>query len=239
MPTLAPDSAEAKAIDASLSQWRQGDLALEERWFIHVGDASQPLTVAASEAAGTGLQALTTEVAGLAVVSQTCDVIRRCVERPYIEIAPLVRVDAKDLVSIQRGYRPALATLPVLLAEACAVDLDRVMTVEKSIVAGWMRTSGCASDRESRAFARALARKCVRFAFPDDFTEFADKLHQRLSDKHERMTRGTPSATYEKFASRRVRLGMRNRPPSSFGLSGMIRAQRPKERTGRTCSPHG
>ena len=54
MPTLAPDSAEAKAIDASLSQWRQGDLALEERWFIHVGHASQPLTVASSEAAKTG-----------------------------------------------------------------------------------------------------------------------------------------------------------------------------------------
>ena len=186
MPTLAPDSAEAKAIDASLSMWRQGDLALDERWFIHAGDSSQPLTVASAEASESGIQAFTTEVAGLAVVSQTCDVVRKCGERPYVEVAPLVKVDAKDMLPIQRGYRPALATMPVLLAESCAIDLDRVMTVEKSIVATWKRTAGCASDNESRAFAQALARKRARFAFPDDFAELADKLQQRLSDKHQK-----------------------------------------------------
>ncbi len=60
------------------------------------------------------------------------------------------------------------------------------MTEEKSLVASWSRTPGYASDTEDRAFAQALARKRVRFAFPDDFTLFAKKLQVRLADKHEK-----------------------------------------------------
>ena len=50
MPTLASDSEDAKRIDQALQEWRQGDLALEEQWFIHVGDASEPLTETAAGA---------------------------------------------------------------------------------------------------------------------------------------------------------------------------------------------
>lgn len=188
MPTLTPDSSTAKGIDAALQGWRQGDLALEEHWFIHAGDPAAPLTEASAEAVDAGIQALTSEVAGLAVLTQTCDVVRTCVMRPYVEVAPLVRVSPDELVTIQRGRRPALATLPALLSNNLAVDLDRVMAVEKAIVARWSRTPGFTSDAEGRTFARALARKRARFAFPDDFTEFARKLQGRLADKHERAT---------------------------------------------------
>jgi hypothetical protein len=188
VPTLAHESAEVKAIDAALQHWRQGDLALEEGWFIHIGDPAEPLTDASAEAADEGLQAVTSEVAGLAVVTQTCDVVRTCVTRPYVEVSPLVRVGADDLSAIQRGRRPALATLPALLASGLAVDLDRVMTVEKSVVASWTRTPGYIADVDARTFAQALARKRLRFAFPDDFTELAKKLHGRLADKHEKNT---------------------------------------------------
>lgn len=188
MPILTPDSSTAKGIDAALHAWRQGDLALDQHWFVHVGDPAAPLTEASAEAVDAGIQALTSEVAGLAVITQTCDVVRTCVMRPYIEVAPLVRVNADELLTIQRGRRPALATLPALLSSNLAVDLDRVMAVEKSIVAKWSRTPGFASDADGRAFAQALARKRVRFAFPDDFTELTRKLQGRLADKHERNT---------------------------------------------------
>ena len=62
------------------------------------------------------------------------------------------------------------------------------MTVVKSIVATWKRTPGYADDADGRAFAQALARKRVRFAFPDDFTGFARKLQARLGDKHDKNT---------------------------------------------------
>lgn len=187
---LAPDDSATKQIDAALSEWRQGDVALEEGWFIHAGDPTAPLT-AASEAVAPGedaIQALTSEVEGLVVLTQTCDVVRTCTSRPYIEVAPLVLVAASDLPSIQRGRRPALAALPALLERCLVVDLDRVMTVEKSIVAKWKRTPGHTTDADARAFAQALARKRARFAFPDDFTAFTRKLQARLSDKHEKNT---------------------------------------------------
>lgn len=188
MPTLAPDSPEVMGIDTALGQWRQGDLALEEKLFIHLGDPAEPLTEASAEASGEGLQALASETAGLVVVTQTCDIVRTCVIRPYVEVAPLVRLEAEALLEVQRGRRPALATLPALLPSSLAVDLDRIMTVEKSVVAKWKRTPGYTLDIEGRAFAQALSRKRVRFAFPDDFNTFAKKLQGRLVAKHEKDT---------------------------------------------------
>lgn len=183
--TLAPDSAEAKRINASLQEWRQGDLALEESWFVHVGNGSLPLSDAAT-GADAGLQALTSEVVGLVIVTQTCDIVRDCTTRPYIEVAPLVRVSDADLKQMKRGRRPAYATLPAVEKELLVADLDRVMTVEKSIVAAWKRTPGFTQDEDGRAFAQALARKRVRFAFPDDFNEIVRNLHSRLGDKHDK-----------------------------------------------------
>lgn len=81
MATIAPDSDEAKQVDAALQSWRQGDLALDERWFTHVGDPAAPLSEAAAQSEGSGVQALTSEVAGLVVLTQTCDIVRSCTGR--------------------------------------------------------------------------------------------------------------------------------------------------------------
>lgn len=184
MAALGPDSDEAKRIDTALAQWRQGDLALEESWFVHVGDPRVPLTGAAAEASEGEIQALTSEVRGLIIVTQTCDIVRACIDRPYVEVAPLVQVSEDNLQQVKRGRRPAYASLPSLEGECLVADLDRVMTVEKSVVATWSRTPGYTNDADGRAFAQALARKRVRFAFPDDFTVLVDRLHRRLVDKH-------------------------------------------------------
>jgi len=103
-------------------------------------------------------------------------------------VVPLVRVSAGALQAVQRGRRPAYATLPALLQASLVADLDRVMTVEKSIVSSWRRTPGYTNDADGRAFAQALARKRMRFAFPDDFTTFARKLQDRLAEKHDKST---------------------------------------------------
>jgi hypothetical protein len=112
VPILAPDSPEVTGIDAALNEWRQGDLALDESWFVHVGDPAEPLTDASAEAGAEGLQALTSEVAGLVVVTQTCDVVRTCLTRPYVEVSPLVPMRADDLLAVQRGRRTALLVHP-------------------------------------------------------------------------------------------------------------------------------
>lgn len=188
MATLAPDSDEVKRIDAALQEWRQGDIALDESWFVHVGDPSVPLTEAAAQVDDTEIQALTSDVRGLVVVTQTCDVVRNCVVRPYIEVAPLVQISEDDFRTVKRGRRPAHAMLPAVEKDLLVADLDRVMTVEKSIVAKWTRTPGYTLDADGRCFAQALARKRVRFAFPDDFTTLMKKLQGRLTCKHDKST---------------------------------------------------
>src|SRR5581483_2348009 len=58
--------------------------------------------------------------------------------------------------------------------------------VEKSVVAQWTRTPGWTSDEQLRAFSQALARKRVRFAFPDDFAALVKPLRDRLAGKHDK-----------------------------------------------------
>ena len=71
------------------------------------------------------------------------------------------------------------------------------MTVEKAIVAGWTRIPGWETDNDLRDFARALARKRSRYAFPDDFVAAARSLQERLTDKHNKQTDEGP--IFERF----------------------------------------
>jgi hypothetical protein len=184
-PEGSVDSQEA-VIDRALQAWRQGDCTLEPQWFVHRINPSLALTPAGSTAAQEGAELAEQRVNGLVVVSQTCDIVRACQERPYLEVCPLVQVSDEALQQIERGRRPAFAFLPQLAGRQLVADLDRTMTVEKAMVLCWSRVPGCASDPEVRAFAQALARKRARFAFTDDFNLWARKLQGRLAEKHHR-----------------------------------------------------
>ena len=158
------------------------------QWFVHRLDPGAPLTELSAEVAEGGGDLAETQVSGFVVVSQSCDVVRSCVERPYVEVAPLVEVGSDELQTIERARRPRYAFIPGLRDRGLVGDLDRVMTVEKAVVAGWERVSGCVTDRQRRAFSQALTRKRSRFAFPDDFTELVRKLQSRLHEKHDKGT---------------------------------------------------
>lgn len=177
------------AIDEALAAWRQGDCVLGEQWFVHRFDPALPATPEATTA--TTSAALETDlaealVAGLIVASQTCDVVRSCAERPYIEVCPLVEVDDAALRQVERGRRPRYGYVPLLADRKLVADLDRTMTVEKPVVAAWDRIAGWSTDTQARAFAASLARKRVRFAFPDDFTVLVRALEDRLAEKHDK-----------------------------------------------------
>jgi hypothetical protein len=174
------------AIDATLSEWSQGDCTIgEDCWFVTRFDPSRPLTSAAEDvAAETDLAE--SAVSGFVVVTQTCDLVRSCADRPFLEISPLVSVDAAQLAEIRKLKRPQYAYIAGVADSFLVADLDRVMTVEKSMVAAWERIQGCQNDTDTRNLAEALTRKRSRFAFPDDFTSFAKKLQKRMQDKHEK-----------------------------------------------------
>ncbi len=172
------------SVDGALVLWRQGDCVLGEHWFAHRLDTSCPITEAGRAAAEADADLAEQEVAGFVVVTQTCDIVRSCVDRHFVEVCPLVVVERERLGEIERGRRPAYGFLPRLASRNLVADLDRVMTVEKPLVARWERVPGWDTDAEARNFARALARKRLRFAFPDDFTALAKKLSARLGEKH-------------------------------------------------------
>ncbi|MEL6605289.1 MAG: hypothetical protein AAFP20_18910 [Cyanobacteria bacterium J06614_10] len=177
-----------ESVDASLKEWRQGDFVLGEHWFAYRIDPQQPLTESPQFSESEGNDLIEVETRGLVLVTQTCDIVRSCEARPYIQVAPLVEVEEDSLREIQRCRRPQYACVPEAIAYRLVADLDRVMTVEKTIVASWERQSGCSNDQENRAFAQALARKRVRFAFPDDFISWANKLQRRFREKHSKLS---------------------------------------------------
>ena len=187
MHRLGPDDPDAKRIDAALAQWRQGDVAVDADRFVHVADGAAPLTNEAAELEA-GPSVIQTTVEGLVVLSQTCDIVRSCASRPFVELAPLVEVTEEEAHRIERGHRPNYAIVAALRDRRFVVDLERVMTVEKSILVTWTRLAGWSTDEESRRFGQALARKRARFAFPDDFNRLVRKLQARIDDKHDRLS---------------------------------------------------
>ena len=177
-----------QATDTILKEWCQGDYVLGEHWFIYRFNPQRPLTSDSADVAKEETDLAESEVKGFVIVTQTCDIVRSCNERPFVEIVPLVEVDEQQLHDVQRSRRPQYAYIPGVAGLNLVADLDRIMTVEKAIVAEWERKPGCLSDDEIRALGQALTRKRARFAFPDDFTDFARKLQNRLRDKHDKDT---------------------------------------------------
>ena len=188
-----------RTIDQALQAWRQGDVSLDVGLeFLHFAELSRPHSPASTqvaeelahdrEAIEAGPTPVLDEVRGVVILSQTCDVVRGCCNRPFVEVAPLIEVPGRWVEEIRRLKRPAFACVPATVGERFVADLDRTMTVEKAIVAGWTRSPGWETDDDLRDFARALARKRSRFAFPDDFVAAARRLQEHLTDKHNRQT---------------------------------------------------
>jgi hypothetical protein len=191
-----PTSSAVDPIDSALKVWRQGDFALGVSAYVFVADLRKPLTSVAqrlaAEAAGAGedlgLTTVGAEVPGLVIVSQTCDIVRHWRQRPLIELAALIEAEPGLFGHVRRARMPRYALVPALEDRRLIADLDQIVTVEKAVVAQWHREVGCHTDEERRNFARALARKRWRFAFPDDFTACARPFQDRLVRQHGKST---------------------------------------------------
>lgn len=178
-----PDESRHDSIDAALAIWRQGDCVLEgEHWFAHrtesVDHNGNP------EIGQPNLAEL--EVPGFVVLSQTCDIVRKYKDRPYVAVSPLVEVSATHLPEIRKGYWPRYAAISATSTKMLVADLDRVMTIDKQVVSGWVRIPGCADHADARYFSGAIERKFGRFAFPTDFVQFSKKLENRMKEKHDK-----------------------------------------------------
>lgn len=190
--------AKATSINDAMRRWSQGDVVLQPNIdFVHLADRQQAHSLPSSQLqqsttgdVATSLVAVLSRVVGIVALSQTCDLQRDWRDRPFAEVAPLVKVTSEELAAIQRLKRPAFAYLPAVADRKLVVDLDRIMTVEKAVLATWRRLPGVSSDNERRDFGRALARKWARMAFPDELHRGGAADSQALSRKTSQTERG-------------------------------------------------
>ncbi len=172
-----------KALDTVLENWRQGDFVINSLGIIVRFDPEFPLSPTEQDESFDS-DLYEEDVEGLVILTQTCDIVRTSRDRPYIEVSPLVTVNEEELQNIQRGLRPRYAFVPGAASRMLVADLDRVMTIEKALLAPWSHETGCPTDHDQRHFAEALARKRARFAFPDDFVSMVEPLRSRVTQKH-------------------------------------------------------
>jgi hypothetical protein len=180
-----------EATDAALRVWRQGDVVFDENLpLLHLAVAGQPLTKEAELAAQDQPEGkpddrgvVPGKCLSFVVLTQTCDLVRSCRQRPYAELAALIEAPPDLLREVQNSLRPAFAFLPPLADRRLVADLDRTMTVEKTVLASLARQPGVTTPQETAAFQKALSRNKARFAFPDAFVAGMGSFQKRLKDK--------------------------------------------------------
>jgi hypothetical protein len=172
-------------INLKLRAWQQGDCALvDASGFLYRFQLGRPAN-AESRSVEDGSDVVEVETPGLVVVTQTCDIQRTVQDRPFVEVAALVdRSSGMDIEEIKKGMRPRFAYVPGVAAKTLVADLDQIMTIEKPLLGSWPHVDGCRSDSERREFAKSIARKFSRFAFPDDFVALVANLIDRIRRKH-------------------------------------------------------
>ncbi|MCY7393885.1 MAG: hypothetical protein LH647_21015, partial [Leptolyngbyaceae cyanobacterium CAN_BIN12] len=124
-----------------------------EHWFVHRFNPQRPLTTDSADIAQEDqeIDLAESEVKGFAVASQTCDIVPHpphssCLDRPFIEIVPLIEINEQFLESfnfksdrdqfideVRKSRRPRFAYIPGVAEYHLVAELDRVMTVEKLV----------------------------------------------------------------------------------------------------------
>lgn len=190
---------EIDQVNKALQIWRQGDVVLGETLpAIHLADLAVPGTPESEQyaaeqiAAGEkpSLSVVSVDFPGFMVVSQTCDIVRDCATREYVELCPLTEVPEHKLGQVRAGRMPRYLSCSGLGDRGLAADLDHVSTVEKRTLIQFndQRVAGVNAEEERRRLASALARKRARAALPDEFVAFIEPLQRRVKERHGRHT---------------------------------------------------
>lgn len=190
------DRRERDRVNRAMRLWRQGDITFDaDLGFTHIADLSLPHSEASEQAAGRmrasgreiGLSpepVVNLKVPGLVVTTQTCDIVRDCEDRPWVDVSPLVRVKESMILDIKRWRIPRYGWVAATEGELLVADLDQTMSVEKAVASRWKRKAGWNTRGEFRIFLRALERKVSRPAFRDEFLSATKSLVRFIKRKH-------------------------------------------------------
>lgn len=171
-------------VDSAANTWRQGDV-FEETAIVHYALGSHPLTEGAARNAGPSAVLHRLDLA--VVISQTCEVVRSCVERPLVHVAAVVALSGQELDEALRGWRPRYVHLPWVGDDRFA-DLELQGAVEKSVLLHSNLARRCPDTASASKFGMGLGRHRARFAFPDDLAPTLRPLVNRLREKARKST---------------------------------------------------
>lgn len=166
-------AAQNAQVNEALSFWNQGDYVLDGQHWFAFGSLAEGV-----------YQVEESSVRGFVVTTQTCDLVKDCAVRPWVEVSPLVEVSDEMLEQARQRQAIHLGYLPMLARRRLVADLERTMTFTKQVVAQWKREPSGLDDKFSRDFAQSLSRKRSRKAFPDDFNPLVGKMRDFIKSKH-------------------------------------------------------
>jgi hypothetical protein len=169
MPEKADDA--SPGARSTLADWRQGDYTLSVKEFLTAEDWN-----------GENLEVDATPVIGLCVVTQTCDIVNDAPGREYVVVCPLVDISDEVYKVVANGSSPFAALIERPPGPRTVVDLNRMMSLRKSLLERLDRIDGFITDDGLTQFAGALERKHGRFAFPNDFAAVLTRLRKTVRD---------------------------------------------------------
>jgi hypothetical protein len=164
-------------ITRQLNSFRQGEV-VDLPWLIHAAAAQglqwTPVLRLLRIFSGTAVRQAV-------VVTQTCDIVRPADKRPYLQLAPLLRVaDDKNAKRYTEGEVPQFVAVPELGGDAF-VDLDQIITLEKRLVVKCAHRPGVGEEPEViQRFSQSIGRKFDRYPFPNYFIEAVEPLRKRI-----------------------------------------------------------
>lgn len=126
---------------------------------------------------------------GVALMSQTCDLVR---DRPdhRVLVAPVRRLsDASERSAVKRGQKPLLVLVGSNLD--LVAEMDRMVSVPRSRLEGARvidRTCATQSGEQAALLAARIARAISRFAFPDLVHEALRRLQKKVLQAYGKTT---------------------------------------------------
>jgi len=166
------DANTEELVSQECANLRQGDVvALTELW-LH-GEDGHPERVKTP--------------AGVAILSQTCDVVQPSKERCLV--APVLpNPDSEGWSLARKGRKPLHLYLgsPEANSTPCIADMERAVSVPKAELVGLPRKAryvDAASDDAARRVAWRVGRAFNRFPFPDEVYPVFEKLRRKVQSK--------------------------------------------------------
>jgi hypothetical protein len=121
------------------------------------------------------------------LVTQTCDLQRTDANNMLCQVAPLVDVNEKFAYEVMKGRRPGWAAVP-WYSNSAAVDLSRITTVERSVIAEAPSLGRPKSQDQSSCFSEAVSRHFTRVALPDELVAVLKPFLEEIKKRHDRNT---------------------------------------------------